>query len=297
MASSLSVLICHGFYSTPELYQPLIEMFRSHDFEAHCPQLPTSDLSKLNVGDLANPDFDLDPPPGGYPQGKDDAEVVTRELHSLIEDQGKRVLLLAHSAGGWVATQCAAPHLQEKVRQKEGLAGGIIGILYFAAFIIPVGESIHSAFQPKDGSIHIPPWLSVHVSICHIDLLTLLTRNSLEKNGLMRLKNPVHDFFHDLSTEDAQDCAELLTASPVDVTVLTNDAYAALPSAYLVCDGDRMLPKEYQESMVEAQVAKTGRFRMHHCEAGHAPHLSWTKGVLDAAFGLFMDIESGIYSR
>jgi pimeloyl-ACP methyl ester carboxylesterase len=176
MTSSFAVLICHGFYSTPELYQPLIDMFKSHDFEAHCPQLPTSDLSELNVGDVTKPDFDLDPPSGGYPQGKDNEEVVTKELKRLIEDEGKRVILVAHSAGGWVATQCATPHFQEHARRKEGLKGGIIGILYFSAFIIPVGESIHSAFQPKDGSVHIPPWLTVHVSISPPGLHTPLTR-------------------------------------------------------------------------------------------------------------------------
>jgi hypothetical protein len=179
MASSFTVLICHGFYSTPEFYQPLIDSFKKLDIEAHCPQLPTSDLSKLNVGHAANPNFDLDPPPGGYPQGSDDAEVIEKELHSLIEVQSKRVLLLAHSAGGWVATQTATPLLQEQVRQKEGLKGGIIGIMHFAAFIIPVGESINTTFQPKDGSVYMPPWLTVHVNTSQLTLPTPLTTNLL----------------------------------------------------------------------------------------------------------------------
>jgi hypothetical protein len=110
----------------------------------------------------------------------------------------------------------------------------------------------------------------------------------------MRLKDPINDFFHDVDPDDAKDYAEMLSASPVDTSVLTNDAYAALPCAYLVCNGDRILPKEYQEGMVAAQAQKTGEFRIHHCEAGHAPHLSLPKAVLDAAFRLYLDVQSDI---
>ena len=121
MSSPFTVLICHGFGHTPEHFQPLIEAFKAHNIEAHCPQLPTADLSKLNVGDIANPRFDLEPPANGYPQGDDDTKVVTEALRDLVEVREKRVLLLAHSAGGWVATQSAIPQLQVNGRQEKGL--------------------------------------------------------------------------------------------------------------------------------------------------------------------------------
>lgn len=164
MSSNLAVVICQGFFHNALLYQPLVDSLKSRGIDAHCPQLPTSDLSKLNTGDVNNPNFDQDPPPGGYPQGDEDTQVVLEVLRSLIETQEKRVLLLAHSAGGWVATQVAVPELQEKKRQTEGLTGGIAGIFYFGAFVIPIGESLHSHFQPKDGRIVKPPWLQFHVS-------------------------------------------------------------------------------------------------------------------------------------
>lgn len=72
-----------------------------------------------------------------------------------------------------------------------------------------------------------------------------------------------------------------LTASPVLTTKLTNDAYSALPCAYLVLEGDLMLPKAYQEGMAALQGQKTGEFTMYRCPAGHSPHLSWTEGVVD----------------
>jgi hypothetical protein len=165
MPADLAVVICQGFYHNVSIYQPLIEAFESRGIDAHCPQLPTSDLSKLNVGDINNPNFDLDPPPGGYPQGEEDTKVVLGVLRSVIERQNKRVLLLAHSAGGWVATQAAIPELLETTRQSQGLSGGLIGIFYFGAFVVPIGESIHTTFQPQDGPIVTPPWLQFHVSL------------------------------------------------------------------------------------------------------------------------------------
>lgn len=176
MTSPFTVFICHGFFATPAAYLPLIDALKARGVEAHCKQLPTSDLSKHNVGDVKNPNFDLESPPDGYSQGDDDTKVVTEALRRLVEEQGKNVLVLAHSAGGWVATQSAVPELHERIRREKGLTGGIIGIMYFAAFIIPVGESIHSFFRPKDGSVFVPDWVNVHVSLAQVRVI--LTLNS-----------------------------------------------------------------------------------------------------------------------
>lgn len=109
------------------------------------------------------PNFDLGPPASGYPMGDDDVDILLGLLKRLIEKECKRVLLVAHSAGGWSATQAAIPELQAKTRSAEGLCGGIIGIFYYGAFIIPVGESINSFFQPKDTPPVVPPWMKYHV--------------------------------------------------------------------------------------------------------------------------------------
>lgn len=162
-ASDLAVVFCHGSYHTPAPYMPLIESLKAAGIDAYCPQLPTSDLKKLNVGDTNNPDFDREPPEGGYPQGPEDTDTILSILSPLILEQGKRVLVVGHSSGGWVATEATRPELQAKTRKDQGLAGGVIGILYIGAFVIPVGESVHSFFQPKNGSFMVPPFLEFHV--------------------------------------------------------------------------------------------------------------------------------------
>ena len=159
------VVICSGSYHTPEPYLPFIQALKEKGIDAYCPQLPSSDLSKMNVGDIQNPDYERDPPSSGYPQPADDAVVLTQLLHSLIVDSSKHVIVIGHSSGGFVATYISVLALQAKKRKAEGKAEGIIGIFYEAAFLIPVGESVHSFFQPKDGSDPIiPPYSVVHVS-------------------------------------------------------------------------------------------------------------------------------------
>lgn len=164
--SDLAIVLCHGSYHTPAPYGLLLALFQSQGIDAFCPQLPTADLAALNVGDvISNPDFDLGPPAEGYPQGKEDAQAVLSVLQPLV-DSGKNVLIIAHSSGGWVATEVARPELQAKTRASTGLPGGIIGILYMGAFVIPVGESVNSYFQPKDGQAPVaPPFMTFHVSL------------------------------------------------------------------------------------------------------------------------------------
>jgi hypothetical protein len=166
MSSSFVVVLCHGSYHTPEPYQPFLTALKEHGIEVHCPQLPTSDLSKLNVGDVSNPNFNLEPPAGGYPQPFDDTKVIQSLLEQLIVRDGKNVVLLGHSSGGFVASEAADPELQAKNRKEQGLKGGVFGIFYACAFVVPVGESIHSFFQPKDGSPpKPPPFCTYHVSV------------------------------------------------------------------------------------------------------------------------------------
>ncbi|KAJ4422780.1 hypothetical protein N0V82_002559 [Gnomoniopsis sp. IMI 355080] len=213
-------------------------------------------MTKLNVGDIEHPDLDREPPVGGYPQGDDDARVVVEILKPLV-DAGKSVLLMAHSAGGFVATEAALSELQLKVRAAKGLSGGIIGIFFMGAFVIPIGESKHGYA------------------------------------GLGSIVEAKKYLFNDLGSDEANKWeAKLVPSTGLLTAKLTNNAYSALPCAYLMLDGDLTLPKDYQESMVALQASKTGEFTMYHSPAGHSPHLSWTEGVADTAMDFVRKIHA-----
>lgn len=160
----IAVVICTASYHTPVPYGPFMKALNASRFEAYCPQRPTCDLSRLNVGDTKNPDFDLGPPPEGYPNDLDNAAVLHELLEQLIVREDKPVLLLGHSSGGVVASQAAIPELQYEKRRKQQKQGGVIGIFFVGAFVIPVGESVHSFYQPKDGTQITPPFVRVSVT-------------------------------------------------------------------------------------------------------------------------------------
>jgi alpha-beta hydrolase superfamily lysophospholipase len=112
MSQSLfAVVLCHGSYHTPPPYQPFLSLLQEKGIEAYCPQLPSSDPTKLNIDSISNPDYDRDPPPGGYPQPADDAEVIKKLLRKLIIEERKSVISMGHSSGGFTATAAAIPEL------------------------------------------------------------------------------------------------------------------------------------------------------------------------------------------
>lgn len=164
----ISVVICTGSFHVSDHYLPFAETLHSKGIEAVCPLLPTNDVCNLSVEDPTNPAFDASPPPGGWANGYDDAKVVRNEVEKLLE-RGKDVLLVAHSYGGWVATEAAAPELQKKSRETQGHSTGVVGIFYAVANVLPKGHSLASFFVPKDQEPGpMPPYVSFHVSfLCY----------------------------------------------------------------------------------------------------------------------------------
>ena len=111
-----------------------------------------------------------------------------------------------------------------------------------------------------------------------------LTHIRLQKNGfngLASTKEGARYFFNDLDDKIAKRYEATLTASQVPTAVLQNDAYTALPCAYLVTENDMALPASYQEGMIAIQSSRPGvNMTTYRCPAGHSPHLSWTEGFV-----------------
>lgn len=99
------------------------------------------------------------PSVGAEPPNKaltDDVVVVRANLESLVE-QGKHLLVVAHSYGGLVCGE-AIRELGSKERAKQGKSGGVIVLLYLSAFVLHRGQTI---FDLLGGSWL--PWFRVEV--------------------------------------------------------------------------------------------------------------------------------------
>ncbi|KAL9631338.1 MAG: hypothetical protein Q9164_005947 [Protoblastenia rupestris] len=70
-----------------------------------------------------------------------DADFVRQQILPLIETDKKEVIMLPHSYGG-IPAGGAARGLSKKSRSKKGIKGGVIGLLYMSAFVVPEGQSL-----------------------------------------------------------------------------------------------------------------------------------------------------------
>ncbi|KAK3331406.1 hypothetical protein B0H66DRAFT_613761 [Apodospora peruviana] len=197
---------------------------------AYCPQLPTADLAKLNVGDdVHNPDFSREPPPGSPWWKKPGRRSFSSGTRPVV---------------GW-------PRRQRSMTYRPKFAGprGLPEVS--SASSTPAHSSSPSASRsiassnPKNGGGNFvtTPFMTFHKH---------------GAAGLGTIVNAEHFLFNDLNATTAKKWAATLTASPVLTTKLTNDAaYSALPCAYLVPDGDLTLPREYQEAGMKGWMVDT----------------------------------------
>jgi alpha-beta hydrolase superfamily lysophospholipase len=75
----------------------------------------------------------------------DDA-IYWREKITTLVDAGGDVVILAHSIGSIVATE-AAQGLSKAERQKKGLLGGVVHMIFLAAYLSAKGDSVFTFYE------------------------------------------------------------------------------------------------------------------------------------------------------
>lgn len=125
MNSKPVIFILHGAWHSPEYFEPVKPRLEALGYTIVCPPLRT-------IGAVP-PTLTL----------YDDAAQVRAELDLLVEN-GEDVFLVMHSYGGMVGTEAAAG-LGKEERSKRALNGGVIGLLYVCAFMLPLGHHLCTA--------------------------------------------------------------------------------------------------------------------------------------------------------
>ncbi|MFJ4692310.1 alpha/beta fold hydrolase [Streptomyces sp. NPDC088766] len=171
----------------------------------------------------------VDLPSAGQEAGvQDDARAVLAELERI----GGPAVVVAHSYGGIPVTQAVAE------------AGDVAHVVYLAAYQLDVGESLlghHGA--------PVPP----------------------EPHGFQAVPdNPVPVFYGDVPGAEADRAARRLVPQSTKsfVEPLTRAGWHTVPSTYVVCEHDRALPPENQETL----AARSGA--VHRLACHHSPFLS-----------------------
>ena len=162
----------------------------------------------------------------------DDAAAVRAALAGISAP----TVVVGHSYGG--------------IAVSEGAAGApeAVGLVYLAAFMLDVGESLLDALRHE-----LPDWISLD-----------------QTAGSHIAERSEEVLYGDCTPEVATAAAARLTRQSVAAIAApqTAAAWRQLPSTYLICDEDRAVPPPAQEAM----SARAGTVRR--VAASHSPFLS-----------------------
>ncbi|KAK4503867.1 hypothetical protein PRZ48_004782 [Zasmidium cellare] len=236
----LAIVIVHGSWHTPQHYTLLTSALKSKGFaNVQCPRLPSA-VDKLPIPPNANLAND------------------TLEIHQQVEslaDAGHPILLILHSYGGVVGGN-ALNDLLWPQRQAANKPGGVVHLVYAAAFIIPANTSL---LTPFDGNM--VPWLDEDTV-----------------NGTIEHPDPREANYNDIKDDaKAQEWLDMCVLCPASVVrdETSSDPYEhigkGVDATYLVCKGDTRLTMAAQEKMAELLGEKRV---MMYCEAGHCPMIT-----------------------
>ena len=141
--SKPSILLIPGSFALPEFYTPVVDAVAAKGYEIRALHLPTVGLATGQGREGA--------PPTMY----DDADFIAKEAERLA-DEGKKVILIAHSYGGVPVTQ-SVKGLGTEERQKQGKPGGVVGLAYLTCVVPAVGTSAAGVLAdvPKEHQLEL----------------------------------------------------------------------------------------------------------------------------------------------
>ena len=276
------IVIVPGAWHSSLHYNGLIVLLQQAGYQVSSQKLPS-----------VNPDV-----PENRTSSTDAAFIRERLLLPLIED-GTDVLLVMHSYGGCPGA-AAAKGLSTKDRTADGKTGGIIGLIFIAAFLHHQGDCVFNSLGGKWGSWHranvgqqlpILPLVAGLLTVYTLDALHMspLSSSMQEKTGLIRPANTQTIMYGGVPEYLASDAAAALL--PLSLHVFTNpspapawaDAAYSGRCAYIHCSQDICLPTSVQDIMVEASgvdwIKKT-------FDTSHSPFLSCPAELADYVIAL-----------
>lgn len=125
--SKPSIIFVPGSFGLPEFYDPVINAVAAKGYEIRALHYPSVGL-RTGEGREGVP-----------PTMYDDAAFIAAQTEKLA-DEGKDVVLIAHSYGGIPATE-STKGLSKEERLKQGKKGGLVQLAYMTCLVPAVGQS------------------------------------------------------------------------------------------------------------------------------------------------------------
>ncbi|KAL4860842.1 hypothetical protein BDV12DRAFT_208760 [Aspergillus spectabilis] len=242
MASNPTIVFSIGSWLTPASFDTLRAKLTEKGIPSEVP---------------AHPSIGAEPPTKTL---TDDIASLKSVLTRLV-DEGKDVIVVGHSSGG-ISASGAVEGLAKADRKAAGQEGGIVMVVFMAAFVLDKGQSLLDML----GGQYLP-WMEV-------------------EGDYVRCNADASAAFHDLSPEEQQKWSSSLlhTSRELFSGTATYEPWHQIPSAYIMTEEDQALPPPYQEAM----AGKLGSELTYRLKSSHSPFLSMPDrlaGVLEELVG------------
>ncbi|RDW94888.1 hypothetical protein BP5796_00651 [Coleophoma crateriformis] len=242
-----AIILIPGSFARKDLYKVVMTKLEAAGYEVQFAELDS----------IISKDIPVEERPKAASL-EDDADQINHMLTKLA-DQEKEILLVGHSYGGLPMTE-SCQSLTKLERTMQGKRGGVIALLYIAAFVPSAGESM-------------------------VDMLAGISRehpvNNVTMDGPDYLKiDPelsASAAFSDFGDEEGMDLVNQMGVQSISSFggKTTFEAWQHLPVSYLFAKNDQVNPYHFQQSMVEKIEKKTGRpVTVYDCDSGHCPNVT-----------------------
>ncbi|KAF7193763.1 putative hydrolase R7 [Pseudocercospora fuligena] len=240
-ADQTTIIFVPGAWHRPQVFLPTTKLLEDAGYNIVLIDLPS-------VG-----------PPKHLPNMDADVQEIRKNIEKAAE-AGQNVVVVGHSYGSIPSSE-AIKGLDLKTRQAAGKPGGVTHLFFCAAFIIPEGQTLISAFGGND-----LPWFRVSE-----DKMEVWPEGAAEI------------CYNDLSKEEQDAAVAKLAPQSYQVmhSPVTYAAWRDVPSTYLYCTLDNAIPLQIQKMMVE-EIAKGVNISTESVEAGHSPFIGKPKETAEA---------------
>ncbi|KAJ5087127.1 hypothetical protein N7456_010743 [Penicillium angulare] len=218
-----------GAWITPEVYDSTRAHLDTLGYPSECPAHPST---------------------GAEPPSKELSDDVTslRDVLVKLADEGRELVVVAHSYGGVVAS-CAVDGLSKQARERESKLGGVIKVIYLAAFALDKGQSLLGMLGGN-----FLPWMKVEGDYVLAD--------GAGNVGWQDLSFERQEKWNSL-TQHA--CRAPFSGET------TYEPWNDIPCAYIVCEQDNALPPPFQELFASKMGGPEVTYRL---PSSHSPFLS-----------------------
>ena len=187
----------------------------------------------------------------------EDAEEINKIINRLA-DEGKDVILVCNSYGGIPSTE-GTKGTSRAERMSCGRSGGLIGIVYLSAFVARIGQCVRDIMGAR------------------------MPEQEVSSNGYMSMdpEAAVNFIFAHLGPEDRtlygrrfrNHCARTFSDG------LTYPGYMKVPSTYVLCSDDPVIPPELQNEMIKSALAQDAEMVVQEIYSDHCPMVTHPEEV------------------